>query len=564
MRILSLIFVFSLMLVSGFSQDFPHGDDFEIDCELCHNPESWGFDKANFAFDHNTAKFALVGQHTQIDCRLCHKSLVFSQAIPECASCHQDMHYQTVGLDCARCHTPKSWLVENVTDIHQMGRFPLVGAHYAADCSQCHPSASLLRFEPLGIECIDCHQEDYQATTNPNHVQSNFSTNCIDCHSIDAFSWSSSGFNHDFFPLTQGHSISDCSQCHPGNDFSTASPECISCHQSDYNSTSNPNHAVANIPTDCILCHTTEPGWKPAEFRQHDAQYFPIYSGQHNGEWSTCADCHTNPGNYSLFSCIDCHEHNQSDMNDKHQGIGGYSWNSIACLECHPTGDEEGSFNHNATNFELTGAHLSMPTCFDCHKGNYTNTPNDCASCHTPEYQQTSNPNHNAIGISNVCETCHTTMPDWIPAGMPTHNDYYVLEGAHVSLANDCALCHDGNYNNSPDDCYGCHSTDYNQTIDPPHQSAQFPVDCEVCHTQTVWEPSSFDHDGQYFPIYSGRHSGEWDQCSDCHDNTGNYASFTCLTCHLSGQTNDDHSEVADYAYNSIACLQCHPNGTND
>jgi hypothetical protein len=251
-------------------------------------------------------------------------------------------------------------------------------------------------------------------------------------------------------------------------------------------------------------------------------------------------------------------------MNDKHQGIGGYSWNSIACLECHPTGDEEGSFNHNATNFELTGAHLSMPTCYDCHQGNYTNTSNDCASCHTPEYEQTSNPNHNAIGISNVCETCHTTMPDWIPAGMPTHNDYYVLEGAHVSLANDCALCHDGNYNNSPSDCYGCHSTDYNQTNDPPHQSAQFPVNCEACHTQTVWEPSSFDHDGQYFPINSGKHLGEWVQCSDCHDNSGNYASFTCLTCHLSGQTNDDHSEVADYAYNSIACLQCHPNGTND
>ena len=102
MRILSLIFVFSFMLVSGYSQDFPHGDDFEIDCELCHNPEGWGFDKANFTFDHNTAKFALVGQHTQIDCRLCHKSLVFSQAIPECASCHQDMHYQTVGLDCCQ------------------------------------------------------------------------------------------------------------------------------------------------------------------------------------------------------------------------------------------------------------------------------------------------------------------------------------------------------------------------------------------------------------------------------------------------------------------------------
>jgi len=445
-----------------------------------------------------------------------------------------------------------------------MGRFPLVGAHFTADCFQCHPSASLLRFEPLGVECIDCHQDDYQATTNPNHVQGNFSTDCYECHTMNAFSWSSSGFNHDFFPLTQGHAINDCNVCHPGGDYSNTSPVCLSCHQDDYNSTTNPNHVSANISTDCVLCHTTNPGWKPAEFTQHDVQYFPIYSGQHRGEWANCVDCHTNPGNYAVFSCIDCHEHNQTDMNEEHQGIGGYSWNSIACLECHPLGDAEGSFNHNITSFPLTGAHLTVSTCFECHQGDYTNTPNECARCHTSTYDQTSNPNHNAIGISRICESCHTTIPEWKPAAFPTHSDYYVLEGAHIALSNDCFICHEGNYNNSLSDCYSCHLNAYNQTNNPPHQSAQFPVDCESCHSQSVWEPSTFDHDGQYFPIYSGKHQGEWDLCNDCHDNPGNYALFTCLTCHNLEETNNNHSEVVDYAYNSIACMQCHPNGTND
>ena len=79
------------------------------------------------------------------------------------------MHMQTVGMDCARCHTPHSWIVKNITDIHRQSRFPLQGPHLAAQCLECHPSASLLRFEPVGVECIDCHMQDYQSASDPNH-----------------------------------------------------------------------------------------------------------------------------------------------------------------------------------------------------------------------------------------------------------------------------------------------------------------------------------------------------------------------------------------------------------
>jgi hypothetical protein len=107
----------------------------------------------------------------------------------------------------------------------------------------------------------------------------------------------------------------------------------------------------------------------------------------------------------------------------------------------------------------------------------------------------------------------------------------------------------------------GCHLTDYNQTNNPPHASAQFPTDCQMCHTTSAWIPSTFDHDGQYFPIYSGKHAGEWNLCSDCHTNPGNYAEFTCLTCHGQSQTNEEHNGVPGYSYNSNACYNCHPNG---
>ncbi|MBM3436056.1 MAG: hypothetical protein FJY07_07585, partial [Bacteroidetes bacterium] len=77
-------------------------------------------------------------------------------------------------------------------------------------------------------------------------------------------------------------------------------------------------------------------------------------------------------------------------------------------------------------------------------------------------------------------------------------------------------------------------------------------------------EPSTFNHDSQYFPIYSGKHNGKWDQCSDCHTNPNNYEVFTCLTCHTQAETDNDHDEVPGYQYNSDACLACHPNGNKD
>ena len=320
-------------------QDPPHGDDFKISCSKCHSAKGWELDPEVYSFDHNSARMPLEGQHLQINCRQCHPTLVFSEAETECYLCHTDMHEQTVGNDCNRCHTPHSWIVSNITDIHRQGRFPLLGAHYMAECSSCHPSASSLRFEPMGVECIDCHMADYQAATNPNHVEVNLGTECADCHSITAFSWVGAGFTHIFFPLTAGHDIQDCNRCHTDG-FTGTPTECYACHQDDYTGAANPNHIAAGISTNCLECHTTLPDWKPADFPMHDAQFFPIYSGEHRGEWDNCTQCHQDQNNYANFTCLTCHEHNQSDMDDKHSGETDYQYNSIACLECHPRGEE--------------------------------------------------------------------------------------------------------------------------------------------------------------------------------------------------------------------------------
>lgn len=694
-------------MISNQSSDSPHGKDFDISCSECHTSEGWKIDRNKISFNHDLTQFPLEGLHEEVNCISCHSTLVFSDAEPECMSCHTDMHQQTVGLDCGRCHTTNTWIVENITEIHQQSRFPLLGAHITADCYDCHQSASLLLFEPLGVECVDCHKKDYDATTDPNHIESGFSTDCMDCHQMNAFAWTGSSFTHTFFPLTLGHAINNCSECHTdGNDYTNISRECISCHQSDYNTATVPNHQQIGLPTNCLECHTTNPGWKPAEFPEHDV-LFPIYSGEHNGEWGSCLDCHNNPGDIGIFTCIDCHDHNKAEMDDEHDGVGGYLYNSDACLECHPTGSGEGGFNHNLSNFPLTGEHITTE-CIDCHANGYAGTPTICFECHTPDYNQTTNPNHVLIDISNDCETCHTTAPGWQPALFDIHNDYYVLTGGHLTplcvdchidgytvtpttcfechtevynqttqpnhveigftteceechttapgwtpttynhdefypltgahittlcidchsqgyegtpntcfechesdfnqttnpnhldtglsnecqechttnpgwtpatfadhnnfyvlagahalIANDCNACHNGNYNNTPNTCVGCHLDEYNQTTNPPHASAQFSTDCLLCHTEVAWEPSTFDHDNQYFPIYSGKHEGEWNMCSECHTIPNNYELFSCIDCHEHNKIDmdDKHKDVADYVYNSDACFECHPTG---
>jgi hypothetical protein len=167
-------------------------------------------------------------------------------------------------------------------------------------------------------------------TINPDHNASKFSTNCQECHSLTP-GWKPATFDHSAFPLTLGHASVACTSCHLNGNYSTTSPECASCHLTNYTNTANPGHVSLNFSHTCTDCHTTTPGWKPAAYKQHDTQFFPIYSGSHNGKWKNCTDCHTNAGNYTQFNCIICHA-------NAHQGK---NYTNAQCYQCHPTGRSE-------------------------------------------------------------------------------------------------------------------------------------------------------------------------------------------------------------------------------
>ncbi|PJF38996.1 MAG: hypothetical protein CUN54_09655, partial [Phototrophicales bacterium] len=163
------------------------------------------------------------------------------------------------------------------------------------------------------------------------------------------------------------------------------------------------------------------------------------------------------------------------------------------------------TFNHNDY-WVLDGAHATIANdCNLCHNGNYNNTPNTCDGCHMDNYNGTTNPNHASLGLPTTCETCHTTDPGWSPATFPIHDDFWVLNGAHANIANNCVDCHNGNYNNTPNTCDGCHMDDYNGTTNPNHAAAQFPVTCQDCHTEDGWTPSTFNHNDYW--VLDGAHA---------------------------------------------------------
>lgn len=343
---------------SGCHEDL-HRGKLGKGCEACHEQNDWN--PGAEIVRHTRTRFPLVGSHAAVACFRCHEGADvgnFDRTSTECIDCHRDQLARAVNpnhlvqgwtSNCDRCHLPTTW--EGAGFHHST--FPLTGQHAVTACSACHVNGT---FQGTPSACVACHQSEYNAVTQPNHVTFNYPTTCQNCHNTST--WSGANFNHagitagcvtchqsDYNGVTQpnhvtGNFSTSCQNCHSTSTWAGAhfnhagiTRGCIDCHQTDYNQTTNPNHVSAGFPTTCNTCHNTTT-WAGATFNHTQ---FPIASGHHSN--ITCQECHTTPGNYGAFSCINCHEHQQSSTNGHHQGVSGYSYNSNACYSCHPHGN---------------------------------------------------------------------------------------------------------------------------------------------------------------------------------------------------------------------------------
>jgi DUF971 family protein len=579
-----------------------HRRQMGADCARCHTVNGWNVSVQ--AINNHFNRFPLLGAHAVVQCEDCHKGAAVGNYLglsTACQSCHikdfqnatSPNHVQSgFSTTCEGCHKSfDSWLNATFTMgpggfDHASTGFPLTQGHANVACELCHIAGNYsLHIQLNDCGNSQCHLTDYNQTNSPPHA-SNPTTfpiaQCSTCHTPAG--WLTAGVNHAAppinFPLTQGHATVACEQCHISGNYhlQIALNDCgnSGCHLTTYNQTNAPPHAASpnSFPiAQCSTCHTTA-SWTAAF--DHTVTGFPL-NGMHVSPVPTpCISCHVN-NNYNLTSaaCITCH---LPDWNST-ATLGGAVPNHITanfpqdCSICHSTSNwTTSTFNHNATTFPLTGAHVSV-ACNLCHTAanSYSgNLPTDCYSCHITDWNSTATlggsvPNHVASGYPTTCASCHTTT-SWLGAVFNHNSTGFPLTGAHVNTA--CTLCHTSSAV-PPTACSGCHMADWNSTQTlgsqvPNHvaaaliSSSGFSLTaCSTCHNTTAWTGAAFTH--SWFNVNHGNAGGV---CATCHIVAGDYSQFQCTVCHGNNNAaNFHHPNVGGYAYNSVACYQCHSNG---
>jgi hypothetical protein len=447
-------------------------------CGTCHKDHR-GRDvslKPDRAVIHS-GDFHLTGKHLVVPCEQCHLNGLFKGTPKECQACHwirhQDDLYRTkLGIECGKCHSPNSWVPANWKHTIETG-FELAGNHKGRACDECHPN---LQFTGTDPACYSCHSGNYNGVKDPDHKAAGFPLDCSLCHNNSSFE--NAHFDHASFgfALTGAHLQAQCAQCHPNRRYHGTSPECYSCHKSDYEGAKDPDHAAGHFPTDCSICHT------PAGFEggfNHSSTGFQLTGAHLQAE---CSQCHPN-GRFegTPQQCYACHQSNYDAATNPNHKAAGFSTD---CQQCHtPSGFSQTTFNHDSVGLHLAGAHATLE-CSQCHvNGKYAGTSQVCYTCHKSNYEGVKDPDHKKLGFPTDCTFCHKFSDFSFSQAKFDHPYFPITTAPHSSAF--CSDCHTSPSNFGTFDCTNCHGK--NRT-DSAHQSvpgykyeARF---CYACHPE--------------------------------------------------------------------------------
>jgi hypothetical protein len=256
------------VLCADCHKDELHQGGLGFDCARCHTEEGWHQPAAQ-RLQHQQTRFPLVGRHALVDCDACHQSGrkdEFVGSPVDCWSCHAGDYSETgfpdhqlfgFSSDCEECHQVSHLRWSDVGFQHS-GSFPLAGGHGVPDCQVCHTDPGLIL---QGDDCYGCHMADYDQTSQPPHSANSFPTDCGACHDINSFGPPSYYAHYQSgFQFTGEHASLSCNTCHSDGGYYTLDGRCYSCHASDYEGTSSPNHETVGFPTSCEECHNPA-GW---------------------------------------------------------------------------------------------------------------------------------------------------------------------------------------------------------------------------------------------------------------------------------------------------------------
>lgn len=346
-----------------------HQETLSKDCIKCHDYKK--FAPAS-KFDHENAKFQLIGKHKELDCIECHELSSkngedFQQftgiAFKSCTSCHEDIHEDKFGQNCTKCHNEQSFhSIKKMKEFnHDRTDFKLIDKHELVECKDCHKTK--LTDPVKHNNCTDCHDDYHKGQLK----QQNVIQDCDNCHSTKGFTESSYTIErHDKteFPLKGAHLATPCFVCHKDKDewaFKSIGINCSDCHENIHENFIDKKYYPEE---NCENCHTVNI-WSEINF-DHSLTNYEL-KGKHKKQ--TCRSCHFETKSDNTFTqkfqgiksnCLECHE----DEHQKQFEIEG----KTDCLQCHTNNNWKAEkFNHKNTLFPLDGQHKDV-ACSSCHK----------------------------------------------------------------------------------------------------------------------------------------------------------------------------------------------------
>ncbi len=475
----------------------------------------------------------------EAECKLCHVRFDRSAQPRLCLSCHTRVaadvrtksgyHGRLDERECRACHTEHKGREARIVTIderlfdHSQTDFTLSGRHLQAKCAACHRPKVKHRDAPLN--CAGCHSKD-------DKHKNTLGAKCERCHSES--DWKQTRFDHTKtrFPLLLQHAKRKCVECHSDSQhLAETSRDCLSCHRKD-------DKHKGTLGAKCEQCHS-EGNWKETRF-DHANTRFPLLLRHMQ---TKCVECHADLQHFARtpLKCVACHA-----KDDVHKlGLGD------KCESCHneKAWKQALRFDHDRDSpFPLRDAHRKAK-CETCHKdaGISSQKPNarrfsekpptSCFGCHARDDQAKGHRGR----YGDKCQTCHIERSFGIISFDHGRDTRYALRGKHLPVK--CDTCHTGSLyrDKLESQCYSCHVGD-------DRHSGQLGRDCAVCHGETRWQESSFDHGQSVFPLRD-RHANL--DCKKCHASAAfKDAKSECVSCHAK---DDVHQQRL-----GPRCVQCH------
>lgn len=559
---------------------------------------------------HGTLELALGGAHPA------------SVPATDCGPCHREHHGAELELVTSSSFRLAGFASRDAFDHERLG-LTLDGAHAELACTACHANADVLhlgrgeqRFSGLSVDCASCHESEHNkafledaaltASMSPDAV-------CAGCHTTEE-----GGFDSEVSRLNVlteltttpvAESPAERREAHAALGFALEAPHeaatCAECHgATSPNPTTSLGRALVarsettprfagRAPEDCAACH----------------------SDPHRGaNGANCLECHQPTGPWEDLSAFG---HDIFSLS----GVHGAS----SCTECHA---EKGPTSTNALSGRRDRALPNPPrSCTACHEDPHsgaflagvaaelalTTSDDTCTTCHSTALPPSSSGGpgfhldpedfplelHDASGMSLAaphnevaCQGCHSGSEELVPADFLRTPDTRFAPPSSSLVAFEQRF-KPATKKRSSDACASCHAS--------PHEGdfehlAGSPNDCTACHSETEFQPASFDaeqHKNTRFPLDGAHlavgcylcHERETDapcprfsdapkDCAACHEDvhrdelTGWQGESDCAACHTTEDFHQvnredlDHAASFDFslvgAHAAAACESCH------